>query len=75
MLIRMSGWSASAETPHLILGSGKRPDIRAKIGDKEVLFDVRTNPPPREFQREPPFSLTEETTPWHFGGRALGSVL
>ena len=42
MLIRMSGWSASAETPHLILGSGKRPDIRAKIGDKEVLFDVRT---------------------------------
>ena len=43
MLIRMSGWSASAETPHLILGSGKRPDIRAKIGDKEVLFDVRTN--------------------------------
>ena len=43
MPIRMSGWSASAETPHLILGSGKRPDIRAKIGDKEVLFDVRTN--------------------------------
>ena len=43
MLIRMSGWSASAETPHLILGSGKRPDIRAKIGDKEVLFGVRTN--------------------------------
>ena len=43
MLIRMSGWSASAETPHLILGSSKRPDIHAKIGDKEVLFDVRTN--------------------------------
>ena len=53
MLIRMSGWSASAETPHLILGSGKRPDIRAKIGDKEVLFDTPPYP-----QRISPCLLT-----------------
>ena len=28
---------------HAFLGSGKRPDIHAKICEKEVLFDVRTN--------------------------------
>ena len=47
----MGGWSASAETPYLILGSGKRPDIRAKICDKGELFDVRTNTVTRDHGR------------------------
>ena len=42
MLIRMSGWTASRETTHLLPGSSKRPDIRAHIAGRCVLFDVRT---------------------------------
>ena len=42
MLIRMSGWTASRETTHLLPGSSKRPDIRAHIAGHCVLFDVRT---------------------------------
>ena len=41
MLIRMSGWAASRETTHLLPGSSKRPDIRAHIAGRCVLFDVR----------------------------------
>ena len=42
MLIRMGGWAASRETTHLLPGSSKRPDIRAHIAGRCVLFDVRT---------------------------------
>ena len=42
MLIRMSGWTAPRETTHLLPGSSKRPDIRAHIAGRCVLFDVRT---------------------------------
>ena len=42
MLIRMSGWTASRETTHLLPGSSKRPDVRAFINGQCVLFDVRT---------------------------------
>ena len=42
MLIRMSGWTAPRETTHLLPGSGKRPDVRAHIAGRCVLFDVRT---------------------------------
>ena len=41
----------------------RRPDIRAKIGDREVLFDVRTKTVTTAGYDSVPFLLTEGTTP------------
>ena len=63
MLIRMSGWSAPAETPHLVLGSGKRPDISAP---REAIrrYYSTFGPAPR-----PRLAMT----PWHAALPLLGT--
>ena len=42
-IIRRAGLRASAETPHLLHDSQKRPDVKVRVGKQVTLLDVRTS--------------------------------